>query len=71
MIAPGKRADIVLLDDLEHCAVSDVIAGGPARRGGAFRARGTVAPVGLNSVKAEPVTAADFRVPDRRSATVR
>src|SRR3954468_22623101 len=28
MIAPGRRADIVLLDDLETCAVSDVIAAG-------------------------------------------
>ncbi|WP_163317762.1 amidohydrolase family protein, partial [Enterobacter hormaechei] len=30
MIAPGKRADIVLLDDLETCAVSQVFAGGIA-----------------------------------------
>ena len=28
MIAPGKRADIVLLDDLETCAVSDVFSAG-------------------------------------------
>ena len=28
MIAPGLRADIVLLDDLEDCRVSDVISAG-------------------------------------------
>src|SRR5215210_6950987 len=28
MIAPGKRADIVVLDDLENCAVADVVAAG-------------------------------------------
>src|SRR5215210_3211205 len=28
MIAPGRRADIVVLDDLENCAVADVVAAG-------------------------------------------
>jgi adenine deaminase len=63
MIAPGRRADIVLLDDLEECAVSDVIAGGRLVNGALFAARGTVAPVGLRSVKLEPVSAEDFRIP--------
>ena len=63
MIAPGKRADIVLLDDLETCAVSDVIAGGRLVDEALFAARGIVAPVGLNSVKLDPVAASDFRVP--------
>jgi adenine deaminase len=63
MIAPGKRADIVLLDDLEACAVSDVIAGGRLVDEALFAARGSVAPVGLNSVKLDPVSASDFRVP--------
>ena len=62
MIAPGKRADIVLLDDLEACAVSDVIASGKLVNDDLFRSRGTVAPVGLNSVKARAVTADQFRV---------
>lgn len=62
MIAPGKRADIVLLDDFETCAVSDVIAGGRLVNEALFRSRGTVAPVGLNSVKASPVAAGHFRV---------
>ena len=63
MIAPGRRADIVLLDDLEACAVSDVIAGGRLVGEALFAARGTVPPVGLGSVKLDPVTADDFRIP--------
>ncbi len=62
LVAPGRRADIVLLDDLEACAVSDVIAAGRLVDGALFATRGTVAPVGLDSVKAAPVTADDFRV---------
>jgi adenine deaminase len=63
IIAPGRRADIVLLDDLEECAVSDVIAGGRLVDEALFAARGTVAPVGLHSVKLDPVGAEDFRIP--------
>ena len=37
MIAPGRRADIVLLDDLEACAVSDGDLRRPDRRRGAVR----------------------------------
>jgi adenine deaminase len=62
MIAPGKRADIVLLDDLETCAVSDVITGGRLVDEALFASRGAVAPVGLNSVKSAPVTADQFRI---------
>ena len=39
-IAPGRRADIVLLDDLESCAVAQVICGGmPIDRRGIRRTR--------------------------------
>jgi adenine deaminase len=69
MIAPGRRADIVLLDDLETCAVSNVIAGGRLVREELFGARGTVAPVGLNSVKADPVAAENFRIPGTSGST--
>jgi adenine deaminase len=62
MIAPGKRADIVLLDDLKTCAVSDVIAGGRLVDEALFRTRGSVAPTGLNSVKTPPVAADQFRI---------
>jgi adenine deaminase len=69
MISPGKRADIVLLDDLKTCTVSDVIAGGRLVDEDLFAARGTIAPVGLNSVKADPVAAEDFRIPGGSGST--
>lgn len=62
MIAPGKRADIVLLDDLEACAVSAVLAGGIPVDDSAYVGRAPVAPVGLDSMKARTVTAEDFRI---------
>ncbi len=62
MIAPGKRADIVLLDDLESCTVSDVISGGRLVDEALFQTRGSVAPVGLNSVKTQAVSAGQFRI---------
>lgn len=63
MIAPGWRADIVLLDDFEDCRVSDVISGGRLVTEAEFASRRTVAPVGLTSVKASKVTASSFKVP--------
>lgn len=50
-IAPGKRADIVLLDDLERCQVSDVISAGRLVNDALFNSREIVSPVGLESVK--------------------
>jgi adenine deaminase len=69
MIAPGKRADIVLLDDLEACAVSDVIAGGRLVNDELFAARDRVEPIGLDSMKAERVTAEDFRMTGSAGST--
>ncbi|WP_321342786.1 adenine deaminase [Breoghania sp.] len=65
LIAPGWRADIVLLDDLEACKVHSVIAGGRPVEPSAFKARKPVAPVGLESMKAKPVTAEAFKIPAR------
>ena len=63
MIAPGKRADIVLLDDLEACTVSAVFAAGrPADEALAATRNATPAP-GRRSVRAVPVGAADLAVP--------
>jgi adenine deaminase len=62
MIAPGKRADIVLLDNLKACAVSGVVSAGRLVDDRLFASRPTVAPVGQNSVKFDRVTADDFRV---------
>lgn len=69
LVAPGWRADVVLLDDLETCAVQRVIAGGRPVTPELFAARKTIAPVGLKSVKREPVRPDDFRVPASGTAT--
>jgi adenine deaminase len=63
MIAPGYRADIVLIDALETCAVSDVLSAGRVVDEALFATRGSVAPIGLDSMKARPVAAEDFAVP--------
>jgi adenine deaminase len=73
LLAPGWRADIVLVDDLDACSVSDVIAGGRLVTPELHAARETVAPVGLTSVKAKPVSAGSFRaegVPGRNATPV-
>jgi adenine deaminase len=59
-IAPGRRADIVLLGDLETCAVEQVICGGVPIDPAAFEGREVVPPVGYGSVKRAPVDAALF-----------
>ncbi|WP_226553455.1 adenine deaminase [Celeribacter naphthalenivorans] len=66
MIAPGKRADIVVLDSLENCNASMVFAGGVEVTDAAFAARGHVAPVGRGSVKAPKVTPEQFRTSGNR-----
>lgn len=63
LIAPGWRADIVLLDDLDTCHVKQVICTGRIVDDALFATRQTIAPVGLDSMKAQNVTAEDFRVP--------
>jgi adenine deaminase len=69
LIAPGWRADIVLLDDLQTCAVKDVIAGGRLVEPALFAARKYVEPVGLTSVKRATMSAADFRIPAKSATT--
>jgi adenine deaminase len=61
-IAPGRRADIVLLDDLESCAVSTVICAGVPIDDAAFEGRSHPAPVGYGSVRRAPVTPDLFEV---------
>ncbi|MDJ0930050.1 amidohydrolase family protein [Breoghania sp.] len=62
LLAPGWRADVVLLDDVEHCKVHSVVAGGRPVERSLFAARKPVEPVGLSSMKANPVTADSFPV---------
>jgi adenine deaminase len=61
MIAPGWRADIVLLEGaLEDCRVAQVISAGRPVTPELFAGRQAVAPVGLSSMRAKTVAAADF-----------
>ncbi len=60
LVAPGWRADLVVLDDLESCAVSIVLAAGRVVDDALFAARGVLAPVGRDSIKARRVEPADF-----------
>jgi adenine deaminase len=63
LIAPGWRADIVLLDDYESCTVSRVVQAGRLVTPESFEGRPLPEIVGLNSVKLDPVTAAHFAHP--------
>ncbi len=69
LIAPGKRADIAVIDSLEGCHASRVLAGGVELTPQAFAARATTPPVARRSVKAPPVTPADFRTTGNRTET--
>ena len=69
LIAPGKRADIAVIDSLEGCHAAMVFAGGVLAEAAAFAARATTAPVARHSVKARSVTAADFRTGGNRAET--
>ncbi|MFN3364210.1 MAG: adenine deaminase [Allorhizobium sp.] len=63
LVAPGWRADLVVVDSLENCKAGMVFAAGRRVTDELFASRKPVAPVGLNSVKAKVVKAADFGVP--------
>ena len=63
MIAPGQRADLVLLNDLHHCSVASVIQGGRSVDPEAPSQTEPLPPVGLNSVKLPPVAPGVFACP--------
>jgi adenine deaminase len=63
LVAPGWRADLIVVDSLENCKAEMVFAAGRRVTDELFATRKTVAPVGLDSVKARVVKAADFGVP--------
>ena len=69
LIAPGLRADIVAVDNLESCLARMVLCGGRVVDDAAFAGRRPLAPVGRASVKAPPVRAQDFRCAGNRSET--
>lgn len=63
LVAPGWRADLVVVDSLENCKAEMVFCAGRRVTDDLFATRKPVAPVGLDSVKARIVKAADFGVP--------
>jgi len=69
LVAPGWRADLVVLDSLEGCNAEMVFSAGRRVTEALFATRKPVAPIGLKSVKAPAVTAADFAVPARNGPT--
>ncbi len=60
LVAPGWRADLVVIDALESCHVSMVLSAGRVVDEALFAGRARVAPVGRRSVKARRVTGDDF-----------
>jgi len=63
LVAPGKRADLVLLSDYKQCRVHAVISAGRVVTTDLFRQRQPIAAVGLNSVKRQPIHSQDLKIP--------
>jgi adenine deaminase len=63
IVAPGYRADLVLLGDLEACAVEDVICGGRVIDDSSTYRTTTAVSAGLDSVNLDPVGPEQFAVP--------
>ncbi len=69
LIAPGKRADIVVLNTLEACDAQMVFCAGHLADDSAFAARQAIAPVGRHSVIAPKLQPQDFRHTGNRQET--
>lgn len=69
LIAPGLRADIVAIDRLQDCRAQMVLCGGKVVNDAAFAARGSVDPVGRESVHAPRLGRDDFRCSGNRAET--
>ena len=69
LIAPGKRADIAVIDTLADCRVGMVFAGGVQVTAAAFAARQEIPAVARRSVKAATVEPHHFRTSGNRVDT--
>ncbi|MDX0682879.1 adenine deaminase [Sinorhizobium medicae] len=69
LVAPGWRADLVVIDSLEDCRAGTVFSAGRRVTDALFAERRPVEPVGLDSVKARKVRAADFGLPYNEGET--
>jgi adenine deaminase len=63
LVAPGYLADLLLLDDLDACAVATVIRRGRVVTAASFDGRVLPDAPGLNSIRLAPVTADVFAAP--------
>ncbi len=63
LVAPGYLADLLLLDDLETCAVATVIRRGRVVTAESFAGRVLPAAPGRNSIRLAPVSADVFAAP--------
>ena len=70
LVAPGYRADLAVLGDLEACAVERVLSAGRPVEEALFAGRPTLPPVGRGSMRARRVTAADFAARGQGPSTV-
>ncbi|MEJ8474789.1 adenine deaminase [Roseibium algae] len=61
-LAPGWRADMVVLDDFDDCRIASVVSGGRLVADDLFARRKPVSPVGLDSVNLDGVSADVFTV---------
>lgn len=68
-IGPGKRADIVLVEDLNACSVKQVFCAGRLVGDALFADRAPVAPVGLGSVRSRRLVPEDFQARARDGQT--
>ncbi len=69
LIAPGKRADIVVLDSLENCKAQKVFCGGKLVDQVAFSNRKKIANIGRSSVLAPTVLPSNFRLIEPQEKT--
>ncbi len=69
LIAPGKRADIAVIDSLEGCNASLVLAGGVVADDAVFAGRAVIEPVARGSVRSARIEAEQFRTGGNRVET--
>jgi len=69
LLAPGQRADVVLVSDLGTCAVKRVIARGRPVDDALFAGIEALPAPGRRSIHLDPVTPSVFRIPARSGAS--
>ncbi|WP_162654238.1 adenine deaminase [Lentilitoribacter sp. Alg239-R112] len=62
LVAPGWRADLVIISDLYECDISDVYSAGRKVDNALFATRETIPPIGRDSVRSRDITARDLHI---------